>query len=286
MPLERLQNLFQRLSAYSPLEMILELAVIWIVVYLAIRFVQGTRAAGALKGMLLVLLLGTLLARVIGGGETLPRLTFLYDRFLAIVAIGLVVIFQPELRRALVRLGEAPFFRSTPSDIARVVDALIEASSYLSRNRFGAIVVIERQTGLQGLIEGGTLMNAEVSARLLQTIFFPGSALHDLAVLIRGRRITAAGVQLPLAEPADMPDPQLGARHRAAVGLSRECDALVLTISEETGTIRLAERGRLSGALTPDELRAELRSRLERIPPARDRDDDLDDLDTHKDEKR
>jgi hypothetical protein len=105
-------------------------------------------------------------------------------------------------------------------------------------------------------------MNAELTSRLLQTIFFPGSALHDLAVVVKGKRIAAAGVQLPLAEPEDMPDKRLGSRHRAAVGLSRECDALVVVVSEESGKIRLAERGRLTVVESVDQLDRELMSRL------------------------
>jgi diadenylate cyclase len=127
--------------------------------------------------------------------------------------------------------------------------------------------VIERQVGLRGLVEGGTVLDADLNSRLLQTIFFPGTALHDLAVVIRGRVVHAAGVQLPLADPADIPDRSLGARHRAAVGVTKECDAVVVVVSEETGGIRLAERGRLSNPLSLDELRAELSRRLGETPP-------------------
>jgi diadenylate cyclase len=185
------------------------------------------------------------------------------------VAVALVVIFQPELRRALVRLGETPFFRSTPKDIAYVAGEIVGAVGYLSRSKFGAIIALERTIGLTGLVEGGTPLNAELTGRLLQTIFFPGSALHDLAVIVKGRMIAAAGVQLPLAEPAEMPDPTLGSRHRAAVGLSKECDAVVIVVSEETGSIRIAERGRLSEPLTLEELRRQIEERLTRSLRAR-----------------
>jgi diadenylate cyclase len=260
----RIQSLLERLATYSWWEVLIELAIIWIVVYAAARFVRGTRAAGALKGLLVLLILVTLASRVIGGGAAFQRLGLLYDRFVALVAVALVVIFQPELRRALVRLGETPFFRSTPKDIAYVVTEIAAAASYLSKAKFGAIIAIERQIGLAGLVEGGTTLNAELTSRLLQTIFFPGSALHDLAVLVKGRTISAAGVQLPLAEPAEMPDPSLGSRHRAAVGLSKECDALVIVVSEETGSIRLAERGHLTPPLSIDQLKDQLEKRLKR----------------------
>jgi diadenylate cyclase len=267
---ERVSDLLDRISAYSPVEVAVELLLIGLVVYAVVRFVQGTRAAGALKGIFVIVVLATITARIVGGGEAFQRLAFLYDRFLAIVAIGLLVIFQPELRRALIRLGETPFFRANSTDIAVAVDAIVEACAYLSRARFGAILVIEREIGLRAAVEGGTVLSAELSSRLLQTLFFPGTALHDLAVVIKGNVIHAAGVQLPLADPSDMPDPRLGSRHRAEVGLTKETDALVVVVSEETGDIRIAERGRLSDPMNAEELRPELLRRLRLQPPAAD----------------
>lgn len=264
-----IQDLLTRLSSYSGWVVGLELLLIGLVVWVVLRFVQGTRAAGALKGMIVVLLVGTAMARLMIVGGAFPRLAYMYDGFVALVAITIVVVFQPELRRALIRLGETPLFRSSPTEIVYTVDAIVEASAYLAKAKFGAIIVIERRVGLSGLIEGGTRLNAEVSSRLLQSIFFPGAALHDLAVVIRGKVVVSAGVQLPLADPADMPDPRLGSRHRAALGLTKECDALVVIVSEETGLIRLAERGKLSAGLTGDELREALVERLEKVPPGR-----------------
>lgn len=270
--IEPIQQLFRRLATYPAWQTLIELAVIWCVVYVIVRFVQGTRAAGALKGILVIFVVFIVTARIVSGvgggsGQHFQQLAWLHDRLLAIIAIILVVVFQPELRRAFVRVGEARLFRSSPSDIAHVVDAVADAAQYLSKARFGAIIVLERQSGLRGLLEGGTHIGAVVSAPLLQTIFFPGTALHDLAVVIRGKTIEAAGVQLPLADPADMPDRSLGSRHRAAVGLTRECDALVVTVSEETGHIRVSERGVLSAPLSVSELRQELTRRLGRPQP-------------------
>lgn len=259
---DRIQALISRVSSYPTLEVFIELVLIWLVVLAGVRFVQGTRAAGALKGLLLILVVATVVARVLGQGQSFQRLTFLYDRFLTIVAVALVVIFQPELRLALVRLGAAQLFRAQSSRIGGAIDAIAEACTYLGKAKFGAIIAIEREVGLRGLVEGGTVLGSELSSTLLQTIFFPGTALHDLAVVVRGNVIQAAGVQLPLAEPEDMPDPRFGSRHRAAVGLTKECDALVVVVSEETGQIRIAERGKLSQAMTPDELKGELRRRL------------------------
>lgn len=262
MRLSPIHDLIERLGSYAPWEVVVELVVIWVVVWAVLRFVQGTRAAGALKGLLFLVVVITVLSRVLGGSEALQRLGFLYDRFLALIAVGLVIIFQPELRRGLVRLGETPFFRTTPSDLAFIADEIAEACGYLSKARFGGLIVIERQVGLAGLVAGGATLNAELSARLLQTIFYPGTALHDLAVVVKGRQAAAAGVQLPLADPSDMPDATFGSRHRAAVELTKECDALVVVVSEESGHIRLAERARLSAPLEPAELAEELKRRL------------------------
>lgn len=257
------------MGTYSALSVLVELAIIWLVVLLVVKFVQGTRAAGAIKAVLGVLLVTTLLVQILGGDSTLPRLMLLYDRLLAVVVIGLVVIFQPELRRALIRLGETPLLRSSSDTVGQVVDPIVEAAEYFSRSRFGAIIVIERRVGLAGLVEGGTRLDAELSTPMLQTIFFPGTALHDLAVVIRGKVIHAAGVQLPMADPAEMPDPSYGARHRAAVGLTKETDALVVVVSEESGAIRLVERGRLGVGLTADELGEALRDRVGKLKAAK-----------------
>jgi len=268
MQLDRLQGLLDRLASYPRWEVLVELLLIGAVVFAVSRLVRGTRAAGALKGMFVILLLITLIARVFGGGESFQRLAFLYDRFLAVVAIGLLIIFQPELRRALIRLGESGFFRSGSPQVAEAMDAIAEACSYLSKSRFGALLVLQRQASLSGLVEGGTVLDAELSSRLLQTLFFPGTALHDLAVVIKGNVVHAAGVQLPLAASADMPDASLGSRHRAAVGLTQECDALVVVVSEETGHIRIAEGGRLSEPLAREDLAGELVQRLNLEAPA------------------
>lgn len=259
--IDQINDLLQRLARYSPYEVAAELLVIGLVVWLVLRFVQGTRAAGALKGVLVILVLTTLVARLLGG-SSFGRVGYLYDKALALVAVAMIVIFQPELRRGLVRLGETSIFGSVRRGHSLVVDELVPACVYLAKAKFGAIVVIERQHGLKGLVEGGTEVDARLNRRLLQTIFFPGSALHDLAVVIRGEKIAAAGVQLPMADPGDMPDASLGARHRAAVGLTRESDALVVVVSEETGAIRVAERGRLSSPMTGGELTEALASRL------------------------
>ena len=262
-PFDRITLLLERVATYAWWEVLVELLSIGIVVYVVLRFVRGTRAAGALKGALVVLIALTLVARIIGAEQSFERLTYLYQTFLTIAAITLVVVFQPELRRAFIRLGETPLFRRGQQGVKGVVDHVVDACTFLSKARFGGLIVIERDIGLRGLVEGGTPIGATVSSALLQTIFHPGTALHDLAVVISNDQIEAAGVQLPLAEPEEMPSRSLGSRHRAAVGLTKECDAVVVVVSEETGRISIAERGRLELGLTPERLREELIRRLD-----------------------
>ncbi len=260
---DRVRQLFVRLSEYDWWEVAAEIAVLWALVYAVMRFLRGTRAAGALKGFLIVIIAGTLIVRVLAQGDLFPRLSVLYDNFIGFAALALVVTFQPELRRALIRLGETPLFRGQTSEVRPIVEAIVAASSYLSKNKFGAIIAVERSVGLRDAIETGRPINADLSAPLLNSIFWPNSPLHDMGVVIRGNKIVAASVQFPLADPDDV-DRGLGTRHRAAVGLARASDALVVVVSEETGIISLAEGRELLRGLSPESLREELTRRLSR----------------------
>lgn len=261
---ESIRQLVSRLGGYNPLEVALELLVIGGVVYVVWRFVRGTRAAGALRGILVVLLV-VLGLRLLAPSDAFERLAFLFDNLLGFAVVAVVIIFQPELRRAMSRIGEAPLFRGEGADVAPVVEALCSASGFLSKSKFGGLIAIERRVGLREFIETGKILNADVSAELIQSIFWPNSPLHDMGVVIRGNRIVAASVQFPLADPSDVSDAQMGTRHRAAIGLTRVSDALVIVVSEETGAISLAERGRLLRWLSVESLEEELRSRLARI---------------------
>ncbi len=258
---ERFNDLLNRLGSYSWWEVAVEIILIWFVVFAVFRFVQGTRAARALKGLLFILIVGTLFVRFLGD-DVFERIAYLYDRMLAVIAIALVVIFQPELRRALIRLGETRFFHGDYEGAARIAGEIAPACAFLSKARFGAIIVIERRVGLKALIEGGTVLNATLTAALIQTIFHPGSALHDLAVVIRGDKVHSAGVQLPMAGATEITDASFGSRHRAAIGVSRDSDALVIVVSEETGLIRIAQRGVLSSPIDPNNLEEVIKEEL------------------------
>ena len=264
--LERFEQLRTRIDSYLHdqfWEVMLELAIIWLVVYVIWRFLQGTRGARVIKG-LAVILVAVVLIQFISSNSVYERLDFLSSNFLTVVSLMLVIVFQPELRRALVRLGEANFFRQTGLRKARLIEEVLASVQYMSRNKIGALIAIERQVGLRGVVEAGTTLDAEISRELLQTIFWPGSALHDMGVVIRGDHIAAAGVQFPLAEGERIPS-ELGSRHRAAIGLSQETDALVIVVSEETGIIGLAERGDLKRGFSIDELRPVLTKELGRL---------------------
>lgn len=259
---------WQRIQGYlssEPFAVLFELAVIWVVVYLVVRFLKGTRGARVVWGVALIMIVGTLTLRLFpGGNEALERLNFLYSNLLAFLAFALVIVFQPELRRALVRLGEGGWFGKSGLRRARVVEELVASVDYLSRNKIGGLIAIERQVGLKGIVEAGTRIDADVSRQLLNTVFWPGSALHDMGVVIRGDRLIAAGVQFPLAEGDDMAQ-ELGSRHRAAVGLSNEADAIIIVVSEETGVISVAERGVLTRKLSVSDLRKLLTDKMTKV---------------------
>ncbi len=254
--------------SYELHEVILEMAVIWIGVYLVFRFLQGTRGAGVIKGVAVLLVVLTLMIRVFGQGtDAFGRLDFIYGQFLGLLAIVLIVVFQPELRQAMIRLGQARWLGGAKSDVTQVVKAVSEAVEFLSKSQFGAIIAIERGVKLGGLVEGGQNIDAVVSKRLLESIFWPNSPLHDLGVVVRGDRILAAGVQFPLVESENMPQ-HFGSRHRAALGLSMETDSIVVVVSEENGAISIAERGNMEYDIPRERFAHVLAERLDAAPDA------------------
>jgi diadenylate cyclase len=258
---ERTAEFWLRVSNYG-WGVLVELALIWLVVFLVFRFLRGTRGARVLKGVGFILIVATVLVAVMPRDQAaFARLDFLYGKFLTFAALALVIVFQPELRRALVRLGEAKLFRGHSAAVEPVVEEIVKAVAYLSRNKIGAIIAMEREVPLGGIVEAGTPLSADVTAEILQTIFWPGSALHDMGVVIRDDKILAAGVQFPLSEGDDIAQ-ELGSRHRAAIGLSQEADSLVIVVSEESGAISLAERGQLIRKLSAEALRTMLRRGL------------------------
>ena len=259
------RQFYEAIRIYGWWQVGLELLLIGAFVYMVVRFLRGTRGARMLKGVGVLLVVLYLIVRLVGTQFKLERIDFLYGKFLLFASFATVVVFQPEIRRALMRLGETSLFRSFSTQINKDIDALVESAAFLARRKIGAVIAIEREVGLGGIADSGTRLNAELSAPLLNTIFWPNSPLHDLGVVVSNGRIMYAGVQFPLAESGEL-ERELGSRHRAAVGMSQESDAVVLVVSEETGDISIAERGRLLRKLTPDALRTVLVELMGRLP--------------------
>ncbi|HZZ42002.1 MAG TPA: diadenylate cyclase CdaA [Tepidisphaeraceae bacterium] len=263
-----ISTFFNAIRAYGWWRVGLEWLLIGSVVWWVVGFLQGTRGARMLKGIGFLLVSLYLIVTLLADRYHLEAIAFLYGQFLIIVSFAVVVVFQPELRRALMRLGETRLFRTWSHQFSDEIDAVVETAVFLSRRKIGGLIAIEREIGLGGIAESGTKLNADLTAPLLQAIFWPNSPLHDLGVIISQGRIAYAGVQFPLAESGEL-ERELGSRHRAAVGLSQETDAIVLVVSEETGDISIAERGQLIRKLTPDALRGlllELLGRPEAAP--------------------
>lgn len=257
---------FRRVSHYDWGIVAVELLLIGVVVYWAVDFLEGTRGERLFRGVIYVLIAGVLILNLISELYRFERLEYLYKGFLVAVLIIAVAAFQPEIRRALMRLGQPTFLVGSSRQIVRTVEEIVSAVTELSAAKVGAIIVVERRVALGEFIETGVRLDSNVSAELLKTIFFPGTALHDMAAVVRGDRIVAAGVQLPLAEPGAVDGVQLGSRHRAAIGITTGSDALCIVVSEETGVISLAGEGKLTREITAETLRNQLTQTIREGP--------------------
>jgi len=242
--IEAIATYLNRTATYSPVVVAVELLLIGVIIWWVVRFLRGTRGAGLVKGVAVLLATVYVVIRLLPQEMRWDRLQYLYGRFLLFAFVAVVVAFQPELRRAFIQIGQARLFRGIRGQVAATIDALVDSTSYLSRNKIGAVIAVERTVGLGALMEAGTVIDAQLTSSLLNTIFYPGAALHDMGVVIKSGRIAAAGCQFPLAESGEV-DPSLGSRHRAALGLAKDSDAVVLVISEETGRISMAYDGQL-----------------------------------------
>jgi len=231
----------------------IELFLLFLAMYYLLRFLQGTRGAGILRGLVFMIALAVLVLPLLVSWLQLNRLVFLVQARFGWMVAALIVLFQPEFRQALIRLGEAPLMRWFLKAESPVVAEVARAAGRLADLGFGALIVLQREVGLGSYIEGGRRLEAEVSADLLVALFWPNSPLHDGAVIIRGHRIAAAGCLLPLSDNPSL-SPSLGTRHRAAIGITEESDAVAVVVSEETRTISVAYRGQLTRGLSPTEL--------------------------------
>ncbi len=218
---------------------VIDLILVSWIFYKVYQYFKDTRAGQMLIG-LIILLISSFVFNTFG----LSAMSWLVNQFQTVWVVAFVILFQPEIRRLLIYVGQTRFFRTIfRVGSPRSLEAIVEACIQLVDRKWGALIVIQRETGLRAYKESGTLMKAEVSAPLLVSIFNPSSPLHDGAVIIRNTLIESAGSILPLTE-STMIDPEMGTRHRAALGLTEESDALVLVVSEERGRISASENGR------------------------------------------
>jgi len=240
---------------------IIDILTVTVIFYWLLWVAQGTRALHLIRGILTLLALLLLLGKILD----LSTLQWLLRAVSPALIVAVPVIFQPELRRAFEQLGHTsswlrnPFQQQDEPVVDRAIDEIVRAAAQLSRLRYGALMVIERETGLQDYVSKGVMLNADISRQLLINIFFPNSPLHDAAVIIQGDRILAASVVLPLTDNISASS-QLGTRHRAAIGVTEESDALAVVVSEETGQMSVAHSGRLIRNLDQDRLRRVLRT--------------------------
>ncbi len=235
---------------------LLDILIVGLLFYQVYRLMKGTRAVPMFLGLLLILFVYVTVQLM-----ELNLISLIFKEFATVWAIAIVILFQPELRRFLIHMGNNPIVaRLFPLRSVELVEEIASAAEALSRRQYGGLFVLTREVGLRGVLETGVRLQSEVSQELLVSIFFPRTPLHDGAVVISGTIIQAAKCILPLSNNPDI-DGNLGTRHRAALGISEESDALVVVVSEETGQISLAEDGRLTPMRDADHLTAVL-SRL------------------------
>jgi diadenylate cyclase len=238
-------NLLARLNFRAALDIL----IIAILIYYLLKLLRGTRSVQIIIAIALIVLFyrGAQWAR-------LEMVEWLLTTLLPYVAIALIILFQPEIRRALSRFGRnLSLMKFTSHNPKAIFDDIVMAAEYFSQNRIGALIVVERQASLRTYIESGIPLDAKLSYDLLLSIFRPGSPLHDGAVIIEGSRVAAAGCFLPLSLNPLISN-KLGTRHRAAIGITEDGDAVVVLVSEETGSISMASAGSIETNLTPDEL--------------------------------
>lgn len=240
------------LKIWNIISPFIEILILWYVIYILLVFIKGTRTVQVLKG-LFMLIVAFFLSQIID----LAVINWILMRVFAIAVVAFFIIFQPELRRGLARLGQSPFFGVFSKEHRRIIDEIIKAVVALSRKKIGALIALEREIGLRTYIESGIPLASKVSSEIINTIFMPNTPLHDGGVIMRGGRIQAAGCLFPLTENPKV-SKTLGTRHRAALGLSEETDAVVIVVSEETGAISLAVSGKLTRNVDEETLRKSL----------------------------
>jgi diadenylate cyclase len=244
---------------------ITEVAILALIYYGFIRHLQATRGGGLLAGFIVLVMTAVVSFFIVLKQFDLPRLEWIANAALPVLGVALLVIFQPELRLAISRLGNIRIFRlverlfgtAKPIHRQKLIKSIVRACGSMAKTRTGALMVVERREGIDGFGIGGVRVNADASTGLLENIFYKGAPLHDGAVLIIGGRVMYAACHLPAPSGINVGlSHNLGTRHRAAVGLSEQSDAMVIVVSEETGRISIAHRGKLRLGISEEELEA------------------------------
>lgn len=249
---------FVLFSTYTKIKPIIEILILWMVFYRILVFFQGSRAFQVLKGIT-YLLIAFLVSQIF----QLDTLNWLLTKFFGISFIAIMIIFQPELRQGLARLGQQHLFSIdlAESELLLIIEQIVQAVHKLSRQSTGCLIAIERETQLKTFIESGVAMDGKVSAELIQCIFSLESPVHDGGIVIRGERIAAAACLFPLSENPNF-SKSTGTRHRAALGISEQTDCIVVMVSEETGNISVASDGQFISSQDKDDLTSTLKKLL------------------------
>lgn len=252
--------LLEELTSQTPIELIInvvDVLLVWFVIYKVIAIIRGTKAVQLLKGIFVIVI-----ARMVTEALGLETLQWLMQQVLEWGFLAVIIIFQPELRRALEQIGRGKLFASSTlqeeNERTRLIEAMSKSVSYMAKRRIGALISIERETGLSDYIETGIPMNSDITSELMINLFIPNTPLHDGAVIVQKNRIAAAACYLPLSESPFI-SKELGTRHRAALGISEVTDAITIVVSEETGAISLTANGDLHRNLTLEDFEAKLR---------------------------
>ncbi|MCG7343251.1 diadenylate cyclase CdaA [Sporosarcina sp. ACRSL] len=251
---------WEMITNSSPVEIlknIVDVLLVWFVFYKLITIIKGTKAVQLLKGIFVILF-----ARIFTEYLGLDTLKWMLDQVLMFGFLAIIILFQPEIRRALEQLGRGRLFARSQmqeeEERDRMIEAFTKSVSYMAKRRIGALISIERETGLSEYIETGIPMNSNVTSELLINIFIPNTPLHDGAVILQKNRIAAAGCYLPLSENPFI-SKELGTRHRAALGISEVTDAITIVVSEETGAVSITANGDINRNLSMDDFEKQLR---------------------------
>ncbi len=247
-------GIFENLRGWLLLKSCGEVFIIYVILYTILRVMQGTRGAGILRGLAFTIVIATIVILFIIKKLELYTVNWLITEFLPVLIIPIIILFQPEFRRALIRLGHSPYLRMFVKSEVQVTKEIVKAVTSLSGNKIGGIITIEREDGLSHYIESGVSIDSTISSDLISTIFWPGTPLHDGAVIVQELKIAAAGCLFPLTDNENI-SKTCGTRHRAGIGITEETDSISIIVSEETGLISVAVGGKLKEDVAPDELR-------------------------------